>query len=157
VPVDAPRTRPLGLACAVAVVVSGAYALGAAATTPFTSPANVMTAIPIVLVVILAVVRWPAHPGRSAGLLEEGRPRSGHPYLLWVVLLAAVAGWELVEYLWRGSRSAHPTLSSMADAFDGHAVGKTVAFLAWTWLGAAIVRAGTPSARRFRGSGSRSR
>jgi hypothetical protein len=40
----------------------------------------------------------------------------------------------------------------MVDAFDAHFVGKTAAFLAWLWLGAAIVRAGTPVGSRFRRS-----
>jgi hypothetical protein len=129
-------------------VVSVAYALGAAATTPFTWAANVMTALPIVVVAILAVVRWPAHPDRSGGLLGEDRPRARHPYLGWLVLLAVVVGWEFAEYLWRGSRSAHPTLSSMTDAFDAHYLLEAVAFLAWLWLGVAILRAGTSAATR---------
>ncbi|HSZ36254.1 MAG TPA: hypothetical protein VK773_04100 [Acidimicrobiales bacterium] len=129
-----------------AAVVSAGYALGAAATTPFTWAADVMTAIPIALVAVLAAVRWPLRPDRSDVLAASGRSPSRHPYLGWVVLLAFVAGWELVEYLWRGARSAHPTLSSMADAFDAHYAGKAVAFFAWLWLGAAIVRAGTPVA-----------
>jgi hypothetical protein len=148
VPLDVLRTRRPGVARTGAVVVFAAYALGAAATTPFSWAADVVTAIPIVVVAILAVVRWPAHPDRSAGLLEEDRPRARHPYLGWVVLLAVVVGWELVEYLWRGSRGAHPTLSSMADAFDAHYLLEAVAFLAWLWLGVAILRAGTPAATR---------
>jgi hypothetical protein len=95
-------------------------------------------------VAVLAALRWPAHPDRSAGLVAEGDPRPRHPFLGWVVLLAVVVGWELVEYLRRGSRRAHPTLSSMADAFDAHSLLKAAAFLAWLWLGAAIVWAGTP-------------
>jgi uncharacterized BrkB/YihY/UPF0761 family membrane protein len=132
------------------LVVSAGYALAAATTTPFTWPADVVTAVPIVVVGVLAVVLWPAHPDRSAALVDNGRPRPRHPYLGWVVLLAVVVGWELLEYLGRGSRSAHPTLSSMSDAFDAHAFGKAVAFLAWLWLGAAIVRAGTPVTARLR-------
>jgi hypothetical protein len=138
---------------AAALVVSAGYALGAAATTPFTAAADVMTAIPIAVVTVLAVALWPAHPDRSAALVEDGRPGLRHPYMGWVFLLAVVVGWELVEYLWRGSRAAHPTLSSMADALDAHLVGKAAAFLTWLWLGAAIVRAGTPVGSRCRRSG----
>jgi hypothetical protein len=129
---------------------SAGYALAAATTTPFTWAADVMTAIPIAVAAVLAVVLWPAHPDGSAGLVEDGRPRPRHPYLGWLILLAVVVGWELAQYLWRGSRNAHPTLSSMADAFDAHAVGKAVAFMAWLWLGAAIVRAGMPQRSRSR-------
>lgn len=152
----ADRPRRVGVALPVALTVSAGYALGAAATTPFTWAANVMTAIPIVGVGILAVVRWPARPDRSGLLVDDGGPGRRHPYLGWVILLAVVVAWELVEYLWRGSRSAHPTFSSMADAFDAHYVLKAVAFLAWLWLGAAIVRAGAPVAPRFRTLGTQS-
>lgn len=135
-----------GTVLVAALAVSAAYALGAATTTPFTWGADVVTAIPIAVVVVLAIARWPAHPDRAAVLTEEDGPR--HPYLGWVVLFVVVVGWELVQYLARGSRSAHPTLSSMADAFDAHSGAKAVAFFAWLWLGAAIVRAGTPVAAR---------
>lgn len=127
-------------------VVAAGYAVAAASTTPFTWAADVMTAVPIVAVAVGAVVRWPARPDRSAPLAGDGRAGPDpHPYVGWVVLLAVVVGWELAEYLWRGSRAAHPTLSSMADAFDAHPVAKAVAFFAWLWLGAAIVRAGAPA------------
>jgi hypothetical protein len=134
----------------VAVAGSIGHALGAAATMPFTWAANVVTGVPIVVITASAIVRWPARPDRSAVLVAEDGPGPRHPYLGWVVLVAAVVAWELAEFLWPGSRNAHPTLSSMADAFDGHYAGKAVAFLAWLWLGAAIVRAGTPVAARFR-------
>lgn len=142
-----------GLALPVMVVVSAGYALGAAATTPFTWVADVMTAIPIAVVAALAVARWPARPDRPAGLGPGGLRGPAHPYLGWVVLLSVVVGWEIAEYLWRGSRNAHPTLSSMADAFDNHYVLKALAFVAWLWLGAAIVRAGAPVASGLRGTG----
>jgi hypothetical protein len=131
----------------VGLVVSVGYAVAAASTTPFTWTADLMTAIPIAAVSIGAAVRWPAHPEKDAALVDDDEvgPRAAHPYLGWVVLLAVIVGWELAEYLWRGSRSAHPTLSSMADAFDANSIGKTVAFIAWLWLGVAIVRAGTPA------------
>jgi len=80
-------------------------------------------------------------------IAEEERPR--HPYLGWVVLVGLIVAWELVMYLVRGSRSAHPTLSSMADAFDRYNYGlKAVACFAWLWLGTAIVRAGTQTTSR---------
>ena len=134
---------------AVGIVVLAGYALWLAATTPFSSPANILTAIAIVAVVVMTIIRWPARPTRVM-IPEEDRPR--HPYLGWVVLLALVVAWELVMYLVRGSRSAHPTLSSMADAFDRYNYGlKAVACFAWLWLGTAIVRAGTQTTSRAAG------
>ena len=140
-----------GVVVVVALVVSAGYALGAAATTPFSLAANIVTGLAIAIVTVLAIVLWPARPERAGVLVpdaEGSRPR--HPYAAWVVLLAVVVGWELVEYLLRGSRSAHPTLSSMIDALDAHYLAKALVFFAWLWLGVAIVWAGTPVSSRFR-------
>jgi hypothetical protein len=147
VPGDPPKTLELPAARAVGIVVLVGYALWLAATTPFSSPANILTAIAIVVVLVAAIIRWPARPTRLALVADEKGPR--HPYVGWVVLFVVIVAWELVMYLVRGSRSEHPTLSSMADAFDRYNYGlKFVACVAWLWLGTAIVRAGTPTAAR---------
>lgn len=151
-PPDVHRTRARGLAVIAALVLSAGYALAAAATTPFSREADLLTAIPIAVVAVAAVVLWPARPDPSAVLDAEGLPPPRHPYRGWVVLFAVVVVWEVLEYVWRGSRSAHPTLSSMVDAFHAHSIGKAVAIWAWLWLGAAIVRAGVPVGSRSRAS-----
>jgi hypothetical protein len=69
--------------------------------------------------------------------------RGPHPYRPWGAVLAVVVVWELAEYAARGSRSAHPTLSSMADAVDRQYLLKAVVFFGWLSLGALIVRKGT--------------
>jgi hypothetical protein len=51
--------------------------------------------------------------------------------------------WELAEYLARGSRGQHPTLSSMADALDRPYLVKALVFFGWLWLGLCIVRRGS--------------
>jgi hypothetical protein len=122
------------------VAIAAAYALCAATTTPFTWAANVVTAVPIVVLVVLAFVRWPAHP-QPPDLPAPERAR--HPYRPWAVLVALVVAWELAEYLARGSRGAHPTLSSMADAVDRHYLGTAALFFVWLCLGALIVECGT--------------
>lgn len=130
-------------------------ALWLAATKPFSSPANILTGIAIVVVAVLAIIRWPAHPARVVVVVEEDRAR--HPYLGWVVLFGLIMAWELVEYLVRGSRSDHPTLSSMSDAFDRYNYfAKAVACFAWLWLGTAIVRAGAAATSRSSRRGARS-
>jgi len=121
------------------LVAGAAYALGAAATTPFTWPADAVTALPIAALAVLVLARWPLRP-RSAVPPEI---RGGHPYRAWVVLLAAVVAWELAEYLARGNRGAHPTLSSMTDAVDRYDVLKALVFFGWLCLGGLIVRRGT--------------
>ena len=60
-------------------------------------------------------------------------------------MFAAIVVWELAQYVARGSRGAHPTLSSMADALDRHYLLKAVVFFGWLCLGAFIVRQGTPT------------
>lgn len=135
------------------LAASAGDALGAAATSPFSWPADIVTAIPIVAVAVAAVVLWPARPDRSAELVDSDAARPS--YLGWVALLAVIAAWELVEYLARGSRSMHPTLSSMVDALDARFWGKAIVFLVWLSLGVAIVRAGTPRASRFPAAGDR--
>src|SRR5580698_5869630 len=112
------------------------YALGAAATTPFTLAANVMTAIPIALLGALAIARWPLRP---VPVRAPGR----HPYWAWIVVGVAILAWEIVVYTARGSRADHPTFSSMVDAVDRFYVLKAILFFGWLWLCAIVLRAGT--------------
>jgi hypothetical protein len=127
------------------MVVGGCgYSLGAATTTPFTFPADVMAGAPILAMAALIMARWPWHtePARSGG-----EPVSGwappHPYLPWVLLLSVVTGWELFNYLAHGSRADHPTLSSMTDAVDGYYPLKAMLFFGWLSLGWLVVRRGS--------------
>jgi len=138
-------TRPLLATSVVALTV--AYALGAAATTPFSVAADVVTAIPIVLLAVAAVVCWPLHPQPGPPTDPGAAGTRGHPFLPWVALTAVFVAWELVEYLAPGSRGAHPTLSSMADAVDRIFVLKALVFFGWIWLCVLIVRSGRASSR----------
>jgi hypothetical protein len=122
---------------AVLVAVMVAYALYAAGTTAFTRSANIATALPIVAVVVMVVVRWPLRPRR----LTLG-PDAGHPWRAWVCVFGAVVAWEVAEYAARGSRADHPTLSSMLDAVNRFYGLKVIVFFLWLYLGAAIVRRG---------------
>jgi hypothetical protein len=114
-----------------------AYALVAANARAFTEPANVLTALPILALVVLVVVRWPLRPRPAAP-----PPDVRHPYLAWVILFVAIVAWELAEYAARGSRADHPTLSSMADAADRYYLLKALFIFLWLYLGGAIVRRG---------------
>ena len=121
----------------VPAVIGAGYTLAAAATTPFSPWADVVTAAAIVTLSVAAVVRWPARP-------QPLRPASGggRPFLAWAIFLAVVVAFELAEYLARGGRAAHPTLSSMADAVDRHYLLKALLFFGWLCLGAGIVHLG---------------
>jgi hypothetical protein len=115
-----------------------AYALVAAGTTAFTRSANIVTAVPIVALAVLVVVRWPLRTPR----LQLDPAEAPHPWRGWAALFGAVVAWELADYAARGSRADHPTLSSMLDAVDRHFVLKAFVFFLWLYLGAAIVRRG---------------
>jgi phosphatidylserine synthase len=125
-------------------VVGVAYALVAANTTAFTRSANIVTGVPIVVLAVLVVVRWPLR----ARPLQLDPSEAPHPWRAWVALFAAVVAWELADYAARGSRADHPTLSSMLDAVDRSYVLKAIVFFLWLYLGAAIVRRGGPSPSR---------
>jgi hypothetical protein len=137
---SAPRrvaVRPLILlGCAVA------YALVAADTTPFTTPADVLTGLPIAAMAVLVLIRWPARTTP----LRLAAPEIAHPYRPWVVVWAAITVWELFNYLVHGSRADHPTFSSMTDAFDRFYLLKTLLFLGWLSLGWMIVCRGSRAA-----------
>ncbi len=137
----APATEHQGAWRTRALLAAGAaYALGVAATTPFTLPADVMTGLPIVALAVLVVARWPLRP-RPLKLAPGAR--GTHRYRAWGALLAAIVAWELAQYFARGSRGAHPTLSSMADALDRHYFLKALVFFGWLTLGALIVLKGS--------------
>jgi hypothetical protein len=110
--------------------------LGAAATTPFTLAANVMTAIPIVLLGAMVIALWPLRP------VPIGVP-GRHPFCAWSVVGVAIVLWEVVVYTARGGRATHPTLSSMVDAVDRFYLLKAILFFAWLVVCALVVRAGT--------------
>jgi hypothetical protein len=124
----------------VSVALAAAYALGAAATTPFTWQADLLTAVPLVLLAVAAVARWPAHPH------PRPVPAGTHPFLPWLALAAVVVAWELANYLFHGARAAHPTLSSMADAVDRQYLLKALMFFGWLCFGAWVVHLGRPKA-----------
>ena len=130
---------------AALVVILAAYALLAATTTAFTASANIVTALPIVAMVVLVLLFWPLR----ARPLTLG-PDAGHPWRAWVIVFSAVVAWELAEYAARGSRADHPTLSSMLDAVNRFYGLKALVFFLWLYLGAAIVRRGGRRQRRAR-------
>jgi hypothetical protein len=134
-----PKERRGAWRRAALLAAGAAYALGAASTTPFTRPADVLTALPIIVLAVLVVVRWPLRPRP----LETAT--DAHPFRAPVAIVVAIVAWEAAEYLARGSRGAHPTLSSMADAVDRYFLLKAVLFFVWLCLGAWIIEAGTQS------------
>jgi len=133
-----------------AVLLAGGvgYSLVAASTTPFTLPADVLTGLAIVAMAVLVGVRWPLRPRRARPISASSSSSSsssttGHPYLLWVLLLVIFVAWELFNYLVHGTRANHPTFSSITDAIDRFYLLKALLFLGW--LAAALVIVGRGS------------
>lgn len=67
---------------------------------------------------------------------EDARPAPAG-VIGWLVLLVALAGWELLAFF-QHPRSEHPTLSSLTNAALGTHTGRALAFATWlvaaSWL-----------------------
>lgn len=69
---------------------------------------------------------------------NESRPtRAGA--VRWVVLLLALAVWQLFAYV-QQPRSEHPTLSSLINAALENHTGRALAFTAWLVAGSRFAR-----------------
>jgi hypothetical protein len=126
-----------------ALVAAAAYSWWAATTTSFSVAADVATAIPLGVLVALALVQWRA--GRRGGELAPPLRRlegpaavTGAAWPLPGVLLVALA-FELYN-LFSAPRAAHPTVSSLYDAAAGTHAWKALFFLAWLALGWDLLR-----------------
>ena len=116
-----------------AVVAAAAYAGVASGAAPFTVPADVAVSIPSAVFVAALVAQWRWPCGWPWRRLPADRPAgSSGGAALWLVVIGLVAVPELVSYFAGGSRSVHPTLSSiMNDVFEYRAAKAAVLFL---WL-----------------------
>lgn len=97
------------------VAVAAAWAWFASGVRTFTGPAEVLTFVPGLAVLVLTLrpsAERAGRPSRDRGA-PEPFPRSG--VLPWIVVLAAVIGWELAE-LFSQPRHLHPTFSSVLNA-----------------------------------------
>lgn len=109
-----------------------AYSAFAMLFPPFTLQQYVVTGIPCVVVVGLAVRRGWLRPGWVAPPARVPGPTS--IAVLWVVLLGLVTAVQLFHFFdW--PRDVYPTLSSLASrVFDIYPV-RVAAFAAWAWFG----------------------
>ena len=120
---EAVRGRRVLLLVAAAV----AYAWWVAGLRAFTWPALVAVGV-AGAAAIVAGTRGRRPPAR----LPRGT-------LVWAVLLALLAGWELAAYL-QSPRADHPTLSSLADPVLDWRPARALAFLGWFALGVDLAR-----------------
>ncbi len=126
----------------VLAIVGLGYATVASFTRPFTVGADVVTAIPLAVAVVVAVVRERT-VGRPALASDPGSEPVPVPLtrwsLVWFAVAAAIVSWELVAFT-SAPRRAHPTLSTLIDMLDSTHAGKTVAIALWLLLGCYLVR-----------------
>jgi hypothetical protein len=144
---SSPDTTPGATSNSTAWLVAGVaavvvYSWVAAGFRPFTTPEEVMVAIPIVLVAA-AAVRRPS-PSATAEFAPHVRRRGAG---VWVALVAAITLWELIA-LFSSPREDHPTLSSVADRIMSVHVGRAFMFALWLVAGVAIARRRSSGRRR---------
>lgn len=129
----------------IRMLVGGcAYSLVVASTTPFTLPADIMTAVAIIAMTVMIIARWPLRARLELGVpASPPAAQTSHRYLPWIASLVVCVAWELFNFLAHGSRASHPTVSSIADAVDRIYLLKSLMFLGWLSLGWIIVRRGS--------------
>ncbi len=110
------------------VALAVTYAWWVSGLRPFTWPALVAVGLAAVATV-----------GLGARQREEAAPAVPDGALVWAVLLALVAGWELAAYV-QHPRADHPTLSSLANEVLDWRPARAGAFLGWGAAGADLAR-----------------
>ncbi len=123
-----------GRLLAAGAVAALVWAWFASGVRTFTRPAEVLTFIPG-LIVLLLTVRPGARP-RAMLVADRPKPLS---WLPWLALLGAGLALELTE-LFAQPRSDHPTLSSLTNTvLETHPV-RFVGYLGWLAAGWLLVR-----------------
>lgn len=124
------------------------YSAVAAIAAPFTWPARAATAVPILVLLGLAVRRgWhrrglparavpaerevPAAPAAPAGA-RSGRHVGA--VVVWVVILGAAVTVQLLNF-WADPREIYPTLSSLLEDPLSVYPGRAMGYAVWLWLG----------------------
>jgi hypothetical protein len=137
----------------VVIVAVLAYCWWATTFRAFTWPMRIATAVPAVVLLVAAardrrrrislrawMSEWRAVLGdahRSLPVRNKVAWRAGT--VVWSLLVAAVAGWELMARL-HAPRSEYPTISSMVDALtQSHAV-RFLVFVLWLLFGRDLLR-----------------
>lgn len=110
-----------------------AYSWVAAGLRPFTLAEEVLVAIPALLALVVAM--------RTSGTMPTDSPDapSRGSRAIWLGLVVVAVGWELNAYF-SSPRSAHPTLSVMADNVMSVRPGRALVFALWLALGWVLVR-----------------
>ena len=121
------------LLVSAALVAAVAWAWFASGVRTFTHPAEVLTFVPG-LVVLVLTLRPSTHLQRPP--TTALRRTSALP---WVGLAALAFVWELTE-LFSQPRDAHPTMSSITNALLSTRATRFLGYLAWLAVGWMLVR-----------------
>jgi hypothetical protein len=130
----------------VALAAAVGWAAAASSVRTFTHPAEVLTFLPglAVLVVTVRPSFWPvSRRGTTTHAIRDPAPppasATRRGALLWVLAGGALVGWELAS-LFSQPRSAHPTLSSITDSLVSTHPSRFAGYLSWLALGWLLVR-----------------
>ena len=106
-----------------------AYAWWVTGQRPFTATATLAVVGSGLATMAIGQTRRPQNDARPALAGAIG----------WLVLLVALAGWQLLAYV-QEPRSEHPTLSSLTNAVLDTHTGRALAFAAWLVAGFRLAR-----------------
>jgi hypothetical protein len=134
----------------VGVAAALAYAWLISGTRPFTTTATVVTAVPVVLGLAVAVARrgrrQPFRAWRAASrdayersLRPATRPKVAAGVAGWAVVIGLIVVWELVN-LFQLPRDDHPTISWATDLLTEYRPGRLALALLWLALGVEVLR-----------------
>jgi len=132
------------MALVIVVVVGLVYSWIAAGFRPFTKPEDIVVALPVIPVLVLALWWRGSAPDRAA---TDSTQTASRGTAMWLVLLVALVVWELAAYA-STPRDDHPTLSSIADSIMSTHPGRAALFALWLALGAALAFGRSREARR---------
>jgi hypothetical protein len=127
------RERRNGTLPVAAVAVLLAYGAFATLFEPWGRPISIITAVAIVALACVALIRGWHLPGRRLDPPERV-PRSIPALLVWAVLLAALTFVQLFNF-WDWPRDVYPTLSSLAGRVFSVYPVRALAYGMWLWLG----------------------
>src|SRR5690242_12767442 len=135
--IRAGRRRTLQVTAVAAALIWAWFASGVRA---FTRPAEVLTFVPGLLVLLL-VLRPRARPSNAdvPGVTQAARAHRRHWRWPWLVFVVALVGLELAE-LFSQPRHSHPTLSSLTDSALSTHPSRFIGYAAWLALGWLMVR-----------------
>lgn len=126
---------------AVAAAAAAAYAGVASGATPFTTASDVAVSIPSAIFVATLLLQWRWPDEWIWRRLPVDRP-AGHEggAALWLVAIGLIVVPELISYVAGGSRTLHPTLSSLFNDIFEYRPAKAAVFLLWLVGGWYLVR-----------------